>query len=73
MSLKDLSRRQARWALRLQEHDFSIKFKTGKKHKDADTQSRNPVEVETETPNKFLAVATIMDLATEQKIQISSK
>jgi transposase InsO family protein len=63
--LKDPSGRLARWALRLQEYDISIVYKSGLKHKDADSLSRNPVENEI-PPSGITSVTTQFDLAAEQ-------
>ncbi|GFV04754.1 transposon Tf2-6 polyprotein [Trichonephila clavipes] len=47
------------------EHDFDVKYKTGKKHSDADALSEKSVE-ETETSDKFCSHDS-MNLAMEQK------
>lgn len=69
-NVRDPSGRLAHWSLRLQEFDLQIVHKSGRRHNDADSLSRAPVEPagdNAEEDTAFIGAVSLSDMATSQR------
>eukprot|EP00743_Colponemidia_sp_Colp-15_P001254 GILK01001377.1.p1 GENE.GILK01001377.1~~GILK01001377.1.p1 ORF type:complete len:667 (+),score=57.61 GILK01001377.1:47-2047(+) len=71
MSMKGPTGRLARRSLKLQEFDFTVKYRQGRVHSNVDTLSRDPVAMEAETMNNVMVVDEPMlydEVALQQRV-----
>lgn len=70
-SLKDPTGRLGRWALTLQEYCFTVSYKSGRTHRDADCLSRHPVDPPGSSAHDsdacVLAISDLIHIGDEQR------